>query len=120
MPIEVKKSVEIPVKRYSGAIMKTEITDAQNEAGETVQYVNFYVQTDAKVEGWNGQFKLSCPAYLTRQSQLGRFLTRLKVPYTPGENFDERSLEGMKIAFDTVRKGYFTNPVMDSAALVNA
>lgn len=114
MPIIAKKTVEIPVGRYTGPIETVEVTTSENASGEPVQYLNLHVQTGAKVEGWDGRMKLSCPYHLTQKSAFGRLLNRLKVPFEFGEEFEEQDLKGMVISFDTRREGNFTNPIMDS------
>lgn len=121
MPIIAKKSVEIPTGRYSGRVESVEVVSAENAKGETVQYLNIHVQTGVKsVDGWNGHFKLSCPFYLTNQSALGRLLRRLGMAVAADEEFDEQDLVGLNLAFDTVREGYFTNPVLDSVSIVKS
>lgn len=115
-PITAKKAVEIPVQPYSGKIVTSEIETSEKD-GKPVQYVVMTVQTDAEVEGWDGRFRLSTPAYLTQNSGLGKLLRRLKVNFTFGQEFDEHSLEGLTVQFDTIRNGNFVNPVMDSVRL---
>lgn len=118
MPIVARESIEIPTNEYSGPIIKTEITSSQNDEGKTVQYVQCHVDTGVKdIKGWNGQMRFSVPAYLTKQSALGRLLGRLNLPFAAGQAFDEQSLTGLKIVFDTRREGNFTNIVVDSIHL---
>lgn len=118
MAIMAKKSVEIPVTSYTGKITRVAIASGENSDGKAVQYLNAFVQTGAKVEGWNGEMKLSMPAYLTQQSALGRLLNRLQIPFTFGKNFDEQTLVGHVVEFDTKRDGNFTVPILDSVVSV--
>jgi len=112
--IIARESVEIPAVRYTGVIDNVVIRDEQNKAGKPVQYVEMHVQTDVKnVKGWKGDFKVSYPTNLTKQTGLGKFLQRMGIPFVPGEEFDTDSLKGLRVSFDTVRDGYFTNPVLD-------
>ncbi len=106
MAITVRQAVEIPTGRQTGTISRVETTESQNDEGETVHYLNIHVQTAHKFETSDGVgvYRMSCPAYITKQSQLGRFLTRLKLPFTVDEEFDERTLEGLNISFDVVKK----------------
>lgn len=114
-PIVGREIVEIPTSRYSGPITKVEITQSQNDEGKIVQYVNMHVDTGVKtIKGWDGQMRFSVPANLTKQTALGRLLNRLELAWIPGQGFDEQSLKGIEIAFDTVRNGNFTNVVVDS------
>lgn len=114
-PIVGREIVEIPTNEYHGEIVKTEITSSQNDDGKIVQYVNCQVDTGVKtVKGWNGLMRFSVPANLTKQTALGRLLNRLNIKWLPGESFDEQSLTGLHVVFDTKRDGNFTNIVVDS------
>lgn len=121
MPIIAKESVEIPTDDFSGPIQKVEITRSQNDEGKIVEYVNCHVDTGRKdIKGWNGLMKFSVPAYLTKQSALGRLLTRLDISWKVGEAFDEQSLKGIVVSFQTRRDGNFTNVVVDSVVRAEA
>lgn len=112
-PIVARESVEIPVQRYTGEVESVQIRNEQNKDGKPVQYVEMDVNThDDSIKGWNGHFKVSFPANLTKQTELGKFLNRMKIPFVVGQAFDEQSLVGLSISFDTIRNGYFTNPVI--------
>jgi hypothetical protein len=120
MPIIAKESVEIPVREYSGTIEKVEITSSQNDDGKVVQYVNCHVNTGTTdIKGWNGMFRFSVPANLTKQTGLGKLLNRLGLSFTVGQSFDEQSLKGLRVVFDTRREGYFTNVIVDSVHLAD-
>lgn len=117
MPIVARESVEIPVSRYTGRIESVIIRNEQNKDGKPVQYVEMDVDTGVQsVKGWNGHFKVSYPANLTKQTSLGKFLSRMGIPFVVGQEFDEQSLQGLSISFDTIRNGYFTNPVIDGVS----
>lgn len=114
-PITARDSVEIPVSRYTGRIQNVVIDNQENKKGEPVQYVKFNIETATKdVKGWNGVFKnVGYPANLTKQTSLGKFLQRMNIPFTVGQPWDEQTLNGLEVSFDTVRNGYFTNVVID-------
>jgi hypothetical protein len=119
MPIIAKESVEIPTDHFSGEIIKSEISRSQNNEGKIVEYVQCTVQTDRKdIKGWNGQFRFSVPANLTKQTALGKLLGRLGISWTVGEVFEENVLTGLVVEFDTKREGYFTNVIVDSIHVV--
>lgn len=113
-PIIAKESVEIPTERYSGVIESVEIRRSQNDEGKIVEYVEMKVNTGiSAVKGWNGVFKVSYPANLTRQTGFGKFLSRMGIAFTVGQSFDEQSLKGQRVSFDTRRDGNFTNPILE-------
>lgn len=122
MPIIAKESVEIPTDRFSGPIEKVEITSSQNDEGKVVQYVQCHVNTGRKdIKGWNGMMKFSVPAYLSKNSGLGKLLSRLEIAIpAAGQAFDEQSLKGLVVSFDTRRDGNFTNVIVDSIYLAEA
>lgn len=116
MPIVAREAVEIPTDDFSGEIVKTEITSSQNSEGKVVQYVQCHVDTGRKdIKGWNGLMKFSVPAYLSKNSALGKLLARLGIAIpAAGQQFDEQTLTGLSVTFQTRRDGNFTNVVVDS------
>jgi hypothetical protein len=120
-PIIARETVEIPTERFSGPIVKVEITKSRNDEGKIVEYVNCTVDTGCKdIKGWNGLMKFSVPAYLSKNSALGRLLLRLGFePTFDGKFiFDEQELEDVVVIFDTKRDGNFTNVVVDTVRRV--
>lgn len=117
-PIIAKEAVEIPTDEMHGPITKVEITKSQNDEGKVVQYVKATVDTGRKdIKGWNGLMTFSLPAYLSKQSGLGRLLNRLNLPFEVNKPWDEQTLVGLHVVFDTRRDGNFTNVVTDSIVL---
>lgn len=117
MPIVKTKTTEIPAKRYSGIISNVRVKDEKNKRGDPVQYLELTVQTKDRSEGWDGAFRIGYPFHLTNNSGLGRLLNRLEIEVKDGEEWDEQDLNGVEVVFDTIKEGYFTNPVVDSVEL---
>lgn len=128
MPLEMRRTVELPERRVTGQITSAVISPSTDKrTGKSYDYLNLTVLVDTQdwsedennaAEGFNGSVKISVNANLTKNTDLGRLLARLNMSVPIGQKFDEKRLEGLRIAFDMKREGNFVNPVVDSVSLV--
>lgn len=117
MPLQSEKGLDITPGNYTGVMKKPRIETYQKtkvkNGHEEVVDVNYLV-VDVHTDDRESVLQLSWSARVTPQTDLGRFLERMGLLPPVGENFDESTLDGVRIQYVVKPDGRFVRIVPES------